>query len=644
MQAKDLIVSGASRFLNTINGNINGTASNVTGTVAIANGGTGATTRLGAAKALTDETVATPGFVVGLTDSWGKFGYTSIANLKTTLGAMTPASHTHGNIQNGGTLQTTDITIASGDKLVVTDSSDSAKIARTSISFDGSTTTKCLTQKGTWETFGTSNLTLGTTSTTALKGDTKYAGADTAGGSATSAQQLKFTASSTDAGYPIAFCSSENPISQGSSIESAGVHSNLKFNPSSSVLTVGVNNSDYPKSFASITYNSTNPQINVTYQPNASTLNSSVLSKSGLSVTQNSSSLNIAYNDLTFSASSNPPTWDGTNTSLVTAITAAKETVTQTTTTSSNTGEYRVLVSKSTNDTTETSNVWKAATLTYSPYLRTMKFKNSDNSYLTVSPNNDGSWINVGKSPAILLTKPTTSGSGAMGVFGFETKSGRILLATYPSSTAGNEMLYFNYYSNTTLSGSTNKIDQKMCWDGASGSLALYGGNYILGTPDSSSNDSSDILFVYGNTNEKARLWTENSYSSGLGINWRVCNTSGTTIWTGKLQLASSSDIRLKENVKDTEVDKALDIINQIKIRSFDWKNMDKHQKIGFVADELEKIDSNFVDEGSGGYNKFGDINPKSVNNFYMLGYIVKAIQELSQENEKLKAKIKELQ
>ena len=67
--------------------------------------------------------------------------------------SRTPTSHTHGNIQNGGTLQTTDVTIASGDKLVVTDSSDSNKIARTSISFDASTATKCLTQKGTWESF-----------------------------------------------------------------------------------------------------------------------------------------------------------------------------------------------------------------------------------------------------------------------------------------------------------------------------------------------------------------------------------------------------------------------------------------------------------------------------------------------------------
>lgn len=65
----------------------------------------------------------------------------------------TPTSHTHGNIQNGGTLQTTDITIASGDKLVVTDSSDNNKVARTSVSFDGSDTSKALTPKGTFETF-----------------------------------------------------------------------------------------------------------------------------------------------------------------------------------------------------------------------------------------------------------------------------------------------------------------------------------------------------------------------------------------------------------------------------------------------------------------------------------------------------------
>ena len=65
--------------------------------------------------------------------------------------SMTPSSHTHGNIQNGGTLQTNDITIGDGDKLVVTDSSDSNKVARTSLSF-GTSTTTFLNNSGAWST------------------------------------------------------------------------------------------------------------------------------------------------------------------------------------------------------------------------------------------------------------------------------------------------------------------------------------------------------------------------------------------------------------------------------------------------------------------------------------------------------------
>ena len=63
------------------------------------------------------------------------------------------SSHTHGNIQNSGALQTTDVEIATGDKLVITDSSDSSKVTRASISFNTANTGKCLTQAGTWADF-----------------------------------------------------------------------------------------------------------------------------------------------------------------------------------------------------------------------------------------------------------------------------------------------------------------------------------------------------------------------------------------------------------------------------------------------------------------------------------------------------------
>ena len=68
---------------------------------------------------------------------------------------FTPSSHTHGNIQNGGTLQTNDVAPANGDKLVITDASDSNKVARSSISIGSAVTTqsqstKFLREDGTW--------------------------------------------------------------------------------------------------------------------------------------------------------------------------------------------------------------------------------------------------------------------------------------------------------------------------------------------------------------------------------------------------------------------------------------------------------------------------------------------------------------
>jgi len=68
------------------------------------------------------------------------------------LANIPTGSHTHGNIQNSGTLQTNDVTIATGDKLVITDSSDSDKIARSSLSFNTVHQDKFLRQDGTWQT------------------------------------------------------------------------------------------------------------------------------------------------------------------------------------------------------------------------------------------------------------------------------------------------------------------------------------------------------------------------------------------------------------------------------------------------------------------------------------------------------------
>ena len=68
---------------------------------------------------------------------------------------LASGDHHHGHILNDGSV-VTDATIASGDKLLIADGTDGT-VSRTSIAFDGSTTTQFLSKKGTWESAPSAN-------------------------------------------------------------------------------------------------------------------------------------------------------------------------------------------------------------------------------------------------------------------------------------------------------------------------------------------------------------------------------------------------------------------------------------------------------------------------------------------------------
>lgn len=70
--------------------------------------------------------------------------------INTALSGKANTSHAHGNVTSGGDI-TSNVLIANGDRLVINDESDS-KLANSTITFDGSTTTSLLSRKGTWTT------------------------------------------------------------------------------------------------------------------------------------------------------------------------------------------------------------------------------------------------------------------------------------------------------------------------------------------------------------------------------------------------------------------------------------------------------------------------------------------------------------
>lgn len=126
-----------------------GNAANVTGTVAIANGGTGATTRLNALKALTNENVGSAAtYFLTITNSWGKGGYTSVADAKTVLamtGATDSAAGTAGVVPAPAKGKQTSFLRGDGTWVVPTDTNTTYS-AGSGLSLSGTTFSLALTK------------------------------------------------------------------------------------------------------------------------------------------------------------------------------------------------------------------------------------------------------------------------------------------------------------------------------------------------------------------------------------------------------------------------------------------------------------------------------------------------------------------
>lgn len=71
--------------------------------------------------------------------------------------------------------------------------------------------------------------------------------------------------------------------------------------------------------------------------------------------------------------------------------------------------------------------------------------------------------------------------------------------------------------------------------DDMTGSLTMKGSDLVLGTSGTSSNDSGDIIWKYGNGNEKARLYVANTYDAEYTPAYRVFKEDGTKLKEGAL-------------------------------------------------------------------------------------------------------------
>lgn len=158
-------------------------------------------------------------------------------------------------------------------------------------------------------------------------------------------------------------------------------------------------------------------------------------------------------------------------------------------------------------------------------------------------------------------------------------------------------------------------------------------GNILVGQ---NSNGNVGVLIGPVAAGNRAFLYSSDNYPGALWIQTRY---NGNWAWYSLGQACSKalSDIRLKTDIKEPEVTNAMDVINTMQLHSFTRKDSHERYRIGFIADELEQIDPTLTD---GGGEVDGHPYYKSVNELQVTAYVVKALQELNNELNKVKMEL----
>lgn len=163
--------------------------------------------------------------------------------------------------------------------------------------------------------------------------------------------------------------------------------------------------------------------------------------------------------------------------------------------------------------------------------------------------------------------------------------------------------------------------------------------------------EAGEILQV--DNNIELRISKSHFIISGKNGNEIIAFADGIMYAHGKIDMCGneiinagnvSSDRRLKKDIEDSKIS-AIDRIKQIVHRAFSWKKDNTKEEIGYIAQELEEIDSNYVR-----HNVTKDEEGNVTSDNYevrilpLLSTTTKAIQEQQKIIEDLENRIKKLE
>lgn len=181
-----------------------------------------------------------------------------------------------------------------------------------------------------------------------------------------------------------------------------------------------------------------------------------------------------------------------------------------------------------------------------------------------------------------------------------------------------NNIEFYNWYTPNALSG---KITT-WAYSNGSASLAIGasdGGTLELGV-FTSDGWRRDILISAPNASEDEISFFRSTFFSQYVKFWDGAKMFGPLDMGGN-SIINQSDARMKQNIAPPNLD-ALDLINSVDLKQYDWIESGRHQEIGIIAQQLETVAPQLVHVDADG--KY------SIKMMEFIPYLIGAVQQLS--------------
>lgn len=239
--------------------------------------------------------------------------------------------------------------------------------------------------------------------------------------------------------------------------------------------------------------------------------------------------------------------------------------------------------------------------------------------YKLMSLTYNGNWFyREGSTIGMIGTNQWSGDSSYKGlVFDLENTASYMCWAAKDSSNASSYTVKLIYHHKTSKA---KKGLHLSCNTYANGCLYLTDSYRFITYSGGGVGYAGEFCFVNGSNNTAVEI-------NGTSKSFKIYNNVSVDIYSDidmhNWDINNQSDARMKKNIAPTQVS-ALELLNSIDLKQFDWVRSGEHEPVGIIAQQLQLFAPELVKEESDGH--------LSIKTLKFIFYLIKAIQELSGE------------